>query len=98
MAYKIKIEPEAHEDIQQGIDWYNEKQLGLGRKFHKEVKDSINRLKENPFFQVSYKNVHCLPLKNYPYMLHFTINKKDKIVVVRAVFNTSRNPDIWKKR
>ncbi len=41
MAFKIKIEPEAHQDIQQGIDWYNEQQSGLGRKFHAEVKASI---------------------------------------------------------
>lgn len=38
MAFKIKTEPEAHLDIQEGIDWYNKQQSGLGRKFHSEVK------------------------------------------------------------
>jgi hypothetical protein len=52
MAFKIKIEPEALDDIQQGIDWYNKQQAGLGRKFHAQVKDCFKKLKTNPFFQV----------------------------------------------
>lgn len=38
MKYKIQIEPEAQFDIQEAITWYNERQKGLGRKFHSEVK------------------------------------------------------------
>jgi hypothetical protein len=34
MAFILKIEPEAKLDIQEGIDWYNEKETGLGRTFH----------------------------------------------------------------
>lgn len=98
MAFKIKVEPEALEDIQQGIDWYNEKQAGLGRKFLTEVKSCFKSLKINPFFQIRYDDVHCLPLKKYPYMLHFTVDEVDKLVVIRAVFNTHLNPDNWMNR
>ena len=63
MAFKIKIEPEARQDIQDGIAWYNTQQPGLGRKFHAEVKASIEKLKTHPFFQVRYDETHCLPLK-----------------------------------
>jgi hypothetical protein len=52
MRFRIKIEPEAHLDIQEGIDWYNEQQSGLGRKFHFEVKVFVEKLKINPFFQL----------------------------------------------
>ncbi|MEQ6120503.1 type II toxin-antitoxin system RelE/ParE family toxin [Reichenbachiella sp. MALMAid0571] len=98
MAYKIKAEPEAHDDIQEGIDWYNEQKPGLGRKFHAEVKTYFKKLKTNPFFQVRYDDVHCLPIKKYPYMIHFTIDEENKIVTVKAVFNTSKDPKKWKKR
>jgi toxin ParE1/3/4 len=98
MAFKIKTEPEAHQDIQEGIDWYNKQQPGLGRKFHAAVKASFKSLKTNPFFQARYDNVRCLPLKTYPYMIHFTLNEEDKIIVVRAVFDTSRDPELWTKR
>ncbi len=54
MAFKIKIEPEAYQDIQEGIDWYNRQQPGLGRKFHAELKTSFKKLKTNPFFSFRY--------------------------------------------
>jgi len=31
MSFKIKIEPDAVEDIQQGIEWYNKQLAGLGK-------------------------------------------------------------------
>lgn len=98
MAFDIKIEPEAHQDIQEGIDWYNEQQPGLGRTFYEEVKDAFKRLQTHPFFQIRYDKVRCLPLKSYPYMIHFTVDEQEKRVIVRAVFNMSRDPGIWKKR
>ena len=30
MRYKLVIQPEVFEDIQQGINWYNSRQKGLG--------------------------------------------------------------------
>ncbi|MGV8137015.1 MAG: hypothetical protein AB2L20_17525 [Mangrovibacterium sp.] len=98
MRFRIKIEPEAHLDIQEGIDWYNEQQSGLGRKFHFEVKVFIEKLKINPFFQLRYNDVRCLPLKQYPYMIHFTVDKERRVVTIRAVIKTSRTPKIWKSR
>lgn len=98
MPFIIKIEPEAENDIQKGIYWYNKQQPGLGREFHSAVKKHLQKLVENPFYQLRYDRVHCLPVKEFPYMIHYTINKKEQRVVVHAIFNTSRNPKIWKDR
>jgi len=98
MTFKIRIEQEALADIQQAVTWYNEQQAGLGHKFHDEVKASFKKLKINPFFQIRYDNVRCLPLRKFPYMIHFTIHEQDKLLIIWAIFNTGRNPDIWKKR
>lgn len=98
MVYSIKIDPEARSDIQEGIDWYNEQQAGLGKKFHAAVKAHINKLQTNPFYQVRYDEVHCLPLKNFPYMIHFTIDETEQHLTIHGVFNTFRDPGVWKKR
>lgn len=98
MAYSVVIEPVALQDIQQGIDFYDEQQIGLGEKFEVAVNKHLTALEKNPFFQVRYDNVHCLPVKKYPYMIHFTINETDKIVAVRAVFHTSLDPEKWTER
>jgi hypothetical protein len=35
--YKIKIEPQALQDIQEATDWYNEQLQGLGSRFQKQI-------------------------------------------------------------
>lgn len=72
MPFTIKIEQEAEHDIQQGIKWYNEQESGLGRSFHMAVKQHSEKLRINPFFQIRYDDIHCLPLKRFPYMIHYT--------------------------
>ena len=98
MKYKIQIEPEVQLDIQDAAAWYNSQQKGLGRRFYSEVKKHFKHLTTNPFFQIRYENVRCLPVKKFPYMIHFSVNETDKIIKVHAVTGTSRNPDIWENR
>lgn len=98
MAYSIVIEHVALQDIQQGIDYYDDQQIGFGEKFEATINKHLNAIQKNPFFQVRYDNVHCLPVKKYPYMIHFTINEYSKTVIVRAVFHTSLDPEKWTER
>lgn len=98
MTFKIKIESDARLDIQEAITWYNKQQKGLGKKFHSTVLSHIDGLIKNPHFEMRYDTVHCLPLKKFPFMVHFTIDEPSNLVTVRAVFHTSLNPDNWTKR
>jgi hypothetical protein len=38
MRFSIKTEAEVYQDIQQGIDWYNQQAEKLGYKFYIELK------------------------------------------------------------
>jgi plasmid stabilization system protein ParE len=98
MAFSTVIDPRAMQDIQQAIDYYENQQPGLGKQFEEFLNRNLSKLQQNPFFQVRYENVHCLPLKQHPYMIHFTVDEKEQLITVRAVLNTSRNPKIWKDR
>lgn len=89
----FKIEPSAKDDIQKEIAYYNEKQKGLGEKFHKEVKEAFEYIRKNPFFQKRYDDVRCLPLKKFPAMIHFTVHRESKAIIIRAVINTYRDPE-----
>ena len=98
MNFVIKIEPEALQDIQEAIDWYELQKGGLGEKFYDHLEMSMKSLESNPYFQVRYTSIRCLPLNIFPYMIHFSIDETKSIVIVRAVFNTARNPEKWKGR
>lgn len=97
MKYKVLLEPGAIEDLQQAIDFYNAKRPSQGGKFKKVVIQHLNTLKVNPFFILRYDNIRCLPVKKYPYLIHFTILEDENKVEVRAISHTSSdNPNLIK--
>jgi mRNA-degrading endonuclease RelE of RelBE toxin-antitoxin system len=99
MNFTIRYASEFFEDLQQGVDWYNDQQTGLGARFFKAVKDRIATVKMNPNgVAIRYKNVRCAKLKKFPYMIHFRILQEHNIIEIIAVYSTHRNPEIWKTR
>ncbi len=68
----IQIEPEALTDIQDITHWYNEKQTNLGKRFQETTIKQINGLKKDPqIYTVRYKEIRCMLVKKFPYMVHF---------------------------
>jgi hypothetical protein len=98
MKFTIRIEPEALQDIQDAIDWYELQQKDLGVKFYFYLEHSMRKLESDPYFQVRYSTIRCLPLAKYPFMIHYSIDESNGIIFIRAVFNTSINPQKWKSR
>lgn len=96
MSYQIKLDVEAQEDVQAVIDWYNKKQDYLGNQFFEELNELVHLLKLNPKFEIIYSTVRCLPLKKFPFNIHFTIDEANKVVNILAVFHTSLNPEYWR--
>ena len=98
MSCTAYLHKEAREDIQIAIYWYNKKQKGLGRKFHREFLNLLSSLSKTPYYQVRYDEIHCLPMVKFPYMIHFTYSKKNKLIEIYGVFHTSLNPENFLKR
>ena len=98
MGFEVVIEPPALQDIQEALDYYDSKSPGLGYEFEAELDHFFEVLENTQFFQVRYDETRCLPLKRFPYMIHYSLDEKNQTVIIRAIFNTSRNPKIWKSR
>lgn len=97
--YKSAILPLAKEDIQEAALWYNKQQNGLGKRFTAEVREKVHFIIQNPkASNIRYKNVRTTVLNIFPFMIHFTIDEKNKTVIISAVLHTSRDPELWKKR
>src|ERR1041385_2594447 len=91
--YSVFIESRAFMEIQNAISYYNSLSNGLGEKFFADLDKQIEKLKISPFFQVRYKDIRCLPLKKFPFMIHFTVNEIQITVYIHAVINCYQNPE-----
>ena len=73
-------------------EYYESRQKGLGDKFSKEVYETVDRIKENPYqFPKSVKNLHSARLITFPFLIFFDV--KELVVRVFSVFHTSRDPE-----
>jgi hypothetical protein len=98
MGFKLIYAAEIYDDLQQNIDWYNERQSGLGLRFFKAVKEQIVRIKKTPFgAAIRYEEVRCAKVKGFPYMVHFKIFPDINTIKITAIFSTHRDPKIWKR-
>lgn len=97
--YKVKIDPDALLDIQEITKWYNLQQKGVGKKFQDATDKQVKGLSKNPqIYAIRYKEIRCVLIKRFPYMVHYYINEESQTVEVLAVISTDRNPKIWEEK
>ena len=93
------ILPLAKQDIKEGAIWYNNKQKGLGKRFIQKIRVKVHSICRHPGSSaIRYDNTRTAILDVFPYMIHYTINESQKIVIISAVFHTSLDPDKWHDR
>lgn len=97
--YKSIILPLAKEDIQEAATWYNKQQEGLGKRFTAEIREKVHFIRQNPkALNVRYDGVRTAVLNMFPFMVHYTIDEKNKAIIISSVLHTSRDPELWKSR
>jgi hypothetical protein len=95
MKFTVEYNPDFFNDIAQAVDWYNEKQAGLGDRFLKNVKKQTAELSINALhFAVKYDEIRCMCIEKFPYLVHYRVNEMTRTVKVEALFHTSRDPKI----
>ncbi|MCR4032775.1 MULTISPECIES: hypothetical protein [Flavobacterium] len=91
--YKTVILPRAKLEVDETAFYYESLKKGLGKLFYKEFKNYALTLKTFPFFEEKYNIVRMLPLKKFPYTIHFTVNEDEKIVSIQAVISNYQDPN-----
>ena len=92
MAFDLRLDIRVHEDIENATDYYFEKSVKVAEAFYDDIQNAYLALQKNPFFQFRYLDYRCLPLKVFPFMFHFTVNEKKKVVYIHALISTAKNP------
>jgi uncharacterized glyoxalase superfamily protein PhnB len=99
MKFLVEYNPDFFNDIAQAVDWYNEKQTGLGDRFLNNVRKQTAKLSTSALhFAVKYDDVRCMCIKKFPYLVHYRVNQQTQTVKVEALLHTSRDPELWKNR
>jgi plasmid stabilization system protein ParE len=98
MTFKLSIRDLAARDLQEAYDQYEEKQPGLGDRFHDEVARVLARIKENPrLYPVSdVSRYRKAVLASFPFVIYYCVIGA-KIIVI-AVHDGRRDPQRWKRR
>lgn len=91
--YTIIADPSVKHDLKEAKDYLNSKRKDFGKVFLKQYRKTLKTLQQNPHFQIRYNDIHCLPLKDFKYMIHFKVDEIKKEVHIYAVLSTYLNPN-----
>lgn len=99
-TYKLKITPEALDEIQQAIDYYNDARKGLGKIFYAALIKQFALIKKRPHTRAArYDDVRFALLDKFPYAAHYTIDEPTHSIIIQAVLSDYQNPGTnWIKR
>ncbi len=75
MRFEVEIDLRAVEDVRTAKDYYESQQLGLGLRFEKSVAQLVSILQKNPFCQIRYDQIRCVPMSKFPFMIHFWVDE-----------------------
>jgi hypothetical protein len=93
MVFNVKTLIRAELELDEAVFYYETIRKGLGEKFILDYENQLNTLYNIPFFEEKYNNVRTLPLKKFPYTIHFTVDELEKIVSIQAVTCDYQNPE-----
>jgi plasmid stabilization system protein ParE len=97
MSLPIRLLAEAREELDAGIDWYEEQREGLGDLFLTRVDEALSRIGTFPEMHGRvFGEVRKAVVQRFPYIVLYRIEPSE--VVVISVFHTSQDPSIWQRR
>ncbi|MDR1877333.1 MAG: type II toxin-antitoxin system RelE/ParE family toxin [Flavobacteriaceae bacterium] len=99
MGFNITVSPIAKNNVREAIAYYKkEVSVKAAQNFVKDYELTLNKIKQNPYFQIYYKDFRGLPLKKYPYVIFYQVDETQNLILVKAVFNayqdTKKRPDL----
>lgn len=94
---KFYFHPQADEELEKTVRYYENCRAGLGIEFAEEVYSTIARIQEFPdAWMVMSKNTRRCLVNRFPYGVIFQI--KLNMLRIIAVASLHRRPDYWKHR
>ena len=93
---RVELHPEADLEFAKQIDYYDEREAGLGQRFYREVIGCLNWIGLNPMVPRLRKTYRRVNLKVFPFYVAYVT--QGDLVWVLAVAHGNKKPGYWKDR
>jgi toxin ParE1/3/4 len=99
VSYHLVVRPEVDFDLLEAEAWYEQRRVGLGKRFLRAVRAEMARLPRNPLlYRVRHRRwqVRWAYPRRFPYRIVFRVIRDT--VVVYAVVHAARHDREWRAR
>lgn len=99
MNYSFVNRPAVKDDIEAAVNYYKKISPKLARQFIFRLREAREYIGTYPLgFEIKYKNVRTLLLKQFPYHIHYLVNEKQQEIIILAVIHSYKNPQDFSLR
>jgi plasmid stabilization system protein ParE len=99
MSYAFVSRPLVKQDITEAISYYQKITPLLAKQFLLRIKEAKIYIEQSPLgFQLKYKEVRTVLLKQFPYHIHYLIDEERKQIVILAIIHAYKNPTDYSGR
>lgn len=97
MSVPLRLLPEAQDELDDAVVWYERRRPGQGLALLARVRDVLQRIAATPNrYGIVYQDVRKVTVRGFPYIVLYRVEAGEVIVI--AVFHTSRDPSVWQSR
>lgn len=99
MSYSFVNRPAVSNDIIDAVDYYKKINPQLAKQFLARLREAKTYIDKSPLgFQIKYKEVRTLLLKQFPYHIHYLIDNDKKQIIILAIIHVYKNPADYSER
>lgn len=91
MKLQVVFRRVAKAELDEAIDWYETRELGLGKRFARAITSEVERISDAPDrFPHSHLDLRRIVVREFPYTIHYLVESEQVVIV--AVFHAKRDP------
>ena len=100
MTFKVIAEAEAKREWNEAVDWYEERESGVGLRLDDTIRTFLQTLSRQPErFPIATSLAHKAKIPSpWPYSVYFVINTEFREVKMLAIWHGARDPGELRRR
>jgi plasmid stabilization system protein ParE len=100
MTFRVVIEEEAEREFVETVNFYDEREPGLGQRFAKELQLFFRTVCEAPerFPFASRLTQKAKLSKPWPHSIYFVVKRETSEVIISAIWHGARDPKELRRR